>query len=212
MKRNLLPIVALSLLFALPAFAQDTADSSETNTGPNDSSRPAIRTEQKDQREALREEMKDKRGELKEQTQALRTEFKVEIAKMRLANAVRVFTATANRLDRIVARIESRISKIEAAGGKVDDIQDALDLGKENLAEARAEIEVFAGIELSSATSNTTAKALFDEVKVSATKAKASLKAAHASLVKTITLIKGMERTVKVPEEAETETETETEN
>jgi len=213
MKRNLLSIVTLSFLFVLPVSAQDTTDFSEANIKLNDSVKSRIRTEEKDRRAEFKERLEDKRKDLQEgreerrEIKTIRSEFKTEMAKVRLEKTIKIFVATANRLDKIVTRIESRISKIEAAGGKVGDIRISLDLSKAKLVEARTEIEVFATTELSSATSTTAAKGLFEDVKIAAFKAKVSLKAVHASLVETITLIRGMEKTIKVPEDSEVEIE-----
>lgn len=195
MKQKLLPLIVLSLVFALPVFA----DSTTTKKTEIKDIREQAKGEIKDIQEKAKTEIKDIQETLKDK----RGEIKKEVAAKRVSQTLKVYTEAADRLDRIVVRIESRIAKIKAAGGDTTAIQTSLDLGKTKLAEARANIAAFAAIDVSSATSTSTAQTLFNSMKVAAAKAKEALKVAHASLVKTITLIQGLEKTVKVKEAKE---------
>jgi len=189
MKQRFLPIIVLSLVFALSVFADNDVSSSR-----------------KDIKEGVKSEIETRKGEIKDIRESMkdnRGEIRKSIAHMRVQQTVRIYVATANRLDKIVARIESRIAKISASGGDTTDIQTSLDLAKTKLAEARAEIITFSSIDVSSATSTSTAQTLFDSVKSSAVKAKESLKVAHRSLVKTIAMIRGIEKKVRVREDSD---------
>ncbi len=217
MKQRLLPLVVLSLAFALPVFAEINEQTKVEIEKAREQAKTEIenvREQAKTQAENVREQAKTEMERVREQAKTnleyareklkdSRGEIKKEIATKRVSQTLKVYTASADRLDKIVVRIESRIAKIKAAGGDTTAIQTSLDLGKTKLAEARANIAAFAAIDVSSATSTSTAQTLFNTVKVAAAKAKESLKAAHASLVKTITLIQGSEKTIKVKEAKE---------
>lgn len=197
MKQKFLPLIALSLVFAFPVFA----DSTTTKKTEIKDIREQEKGEIKDIQEKAKNEIKDIQETLKDK----RGEIKKEIASKRVEQTLKVYTEAADRLDKIVIRIESRIAKIKAAGGDTTAIQTSLDLGKTKLAEARADIAAFAAIDVSSASSTSTAQTLFNTVKTSAAKAKEALKVAHASLVKTVTLIQGSEKTIKVKEDGESD-------
>ncbi len=191
-KRIALAILMMSTLITLPVFAQ-TTNTTEQPTKP--------RVEVKTLRDNLKKDIEQKKQEIADK----RSEVKDKVAELRsreLNNKVRqdikVFTATADRLDKIVTRIESRVTKIKAAGGTTTDIEAQLTLGKASLALGRSDIAAFSAIDLTSATSSTTVRTLLDSIKADAQKAKTDLKATQEYLIKATTLIQGVEKKVKV--------------
>ncbi len=199
-----LAFLLTSTLVAAPVFA-------ETAAGVRVDVRKEIeqkKTEIKDLRDSQKKEIEQKREEKKGEMKEVRAEFNTRILNNKIRSDIKVFTATANRLDKIVARIEARIVKIKAAGGTTTDIQTNLDAGKAKLAEARTHIAEFSSIDLTSATSSTTARTLLGTIKEHAAKAKAALKASHESLVKAVSLMQGVEKKVKVRDDEDAEAST----
>jgi hypothetical protein len=125
-------------------------------------------------------------------------EFNTNVVNNKVQSDIKVFTATANRLDKIVVRIQSRVAKIKAAGGNTVQIEASLNTGISKLAEARIDISAFSSIDLTGATSSTTARALLNIIKADAVKAKDALKASHAALIQAVTLMQGVEAKTKV--------------
>ncbi len=218
MKQKFLSLIILGLVVVLPVsvvFAEDTnVTKVETESVREQAKKEMerIREQAKTEAENVREQAKQEMERVREQAKTefeytreklkdSRGEIKKEIASKRVNQTLKVYTEAANRLDKIVVRIEARIAKIKAAGGDTTAIQTSLDLGKTKLAEARAGIAAFAAIDVSSATSTSTAQTLFNTVKIAAAKAKEALKVAHSSFVKTITLIQGAEKIVKENED-----------
>ncbi len=207
--------MVLSLVVALPVFAEDIGVTSVKTESAREQAKQEmertreqakteaenIREKAKTEIERVREQAKTNLEYTREKLKDSRGEIKKEIASKRVNQTLKVYTEAADRLDKIVVRIEARIAKIKAAGGDTTAIQTSLDLGKTKLAEARAGIAAFAAVDVSSATSTSTAQTLFNTVKTAAAKAKEALKTAHASLVKTITLIQGAEKIVKENED-----------
>jgi len=144
----------------------------------------------------------------REEAQNKRIESNTRVLSNNIRSDVKVFTATANRLDKIVSRIESRVAKIKAANGDTTQIEANLAIGKLKLAEARTDIAAISSIDISGATSSSTIRTLFSTIKASAVKAREALKASHAALIKAVTLMQGVEKKVKVKDSNVGENET----
>jgi hypothetical protein len=200
--RHIAPALLLAFTFvALPVFAETTEGVRVDVRKELEQKKAEIKTlrdAQKKEIEQKRAEIKDQREENKGERKEVRAEFSSRVLSNKIRSEVKVFTATANRLDKIVARIEARIVQIKAAGGVTTDIETNLNVGKTKLAEARTHISEFSLIDLSSATSSTTARTLLGTIKEHASKAKEALKASHSALIKAVSLMQGVEKKVKV--------------
>ncbi len=179
MKQKRLKIVALAMatLIALPAFAQT----------------PDIRSKVEVKNSRINSTTTNRTTDGN-----IRADFNAQGVQNKIQSRIKVYTASANRLDRLVSRIESRMAKIKTAGGNMAEAEASLNIGKAKLVEARTYIAAFSAFDVASATSSTTVRALLDTIKENAVKAKEALKASHRALVKVITLIQGLEKTVKV--------------
>ncbi len=174
--------VGLSMMLAVPAFAQTVnvkADARVDVRSPKVMGTSTIKN--------FRDDMKVVKGE-----------FNARLIQNRVRSDLKVFTAAANRLDKIVSRIESRILKIKANGGVTTEIETNLAVGKVKLAEARVNLSAFSTIDLTSATSTTTARALLQTIKTDAQKTKEALKASHAALIKAVSLMGRTEAGLKI--------------
>jgi hypothetical protein len=110
----------------------------------------------------------------------------------RIDHTSKVLNATANRLDKIASRIESRIAKIKAEGEQTADAEASVKLAKENLIEARVHINLI--VSTASSTASTTDGSIFDKIRTEAKTSKDSLIEARRNLSKAIGFIKGLER------------------
>ncbi len=108
-----------------------------------------------------------------------RAEIQTSIAKRRAANASRVMTATVERLERIIIRIESRIAKVKAAGVDVSASETAIVSARNHLSLARTSLAAYASVDFSTGD----AREKFDRVKAIAAEVKGHLREAHQSLM-----------------------------
>jgi len=141
---------------------------------------------------------KEKREEVKGEMKEVRQDFRAQEVKMRVRNVTRVFTATVERLEKIVTRIESRITKIKAAGGTTTEAEAFVDAAKVNLATVKTDISAINSIDLSGST--TTAQANFETIKADAQAGRESLTSARQNLEKALASLMKLEKTVKVKE------------
>ncbi len=116
----------------------------------------------------------------------LRGGLRADLVTARLRAAEMVFTATINRFDRIITRIQSRLGKISAAGGSVTEAQADVNLAKGNIADAEAQLTILANINISGSTSTTTLAANFQAAKAAAKKAREDLETAKQNLIKAV--------------------------
>lgn len=199
-KYTTLAFVLATSLIALPALAQNTNEGAqnraEVQVQKNESSSTLTNL-----RDRLQKQLEEKKQAIEKNNQEIkntRTEINTNILNNRVRIDLRVFTATANRLDKIIARIESRVAKIQAAGGNTTNIEAYVNTGKTQLSEARTDITTISNVDLSSATSSTTVRTLLTTIKADAVKARDALKASRASLIQAVTLIMNVETKVKV--------------
>lgn len=136
-------------------------------------------------------ERREERKIENENRQASSTEKRIvkqqNVAKRQAEQAGKVISATIERLDKIIARLESRIAKIKASGIDTTVAEGFVAEAKTHLSEARKSVEAFASIDLSA----DKAKDNFAKVRARAAEAKTHIKAAHESLTKAIRSLKG---------------------
>jgi hypothetical protein len=147
----------------------------------------ATSTERKEEVRAL-VETRSNATSSERQREALerRMEVQANAAKRLAANTARVLFATIERLERIIARLESRIEKFEARGGVtagakvyVAEAQAHIDLAKEDL-------RAFASVELT----GERAQENFSRVRARAAEVKMHIRNAHTSLKNAVVSLK----------------------
>lgn len=131
-------------------------------------------------------------NENKDENRGKSSEAHENVLLKRIDHTYKVLNATANRLDKIASRIESRIEKIKAEGEQTTDAEASVKLAKENLAEARVHINLI--VSTASSTASTTDSSIFDKIRTEAKTSKDSLIEARRNLSKAIGFIKGLER------------------
>jgi len=99
------------------------------------------------------------------------------------------FEEALKNLNNLVTRVESRIAKIEAAGGNVTAVKASLDLAKAKVALADADLTTLENM-LASSTATSTKKEMRAAVKIQTEKTKKSVEAAHKAIVKVISSLK----------------------
>lgn len=192
---------------ATPALALD--GNVETNIDARATS--TIRTQIRDAIQSKRDNLKRAKEDfknlrasttaaIKEDIHRVRVDFRVGEAKAREESTVKVLTATANRLDKIVARIESRLSKLEIAGGVTTNARADVSTAKANLVDARAHIATLNLIDLSGST--TTMSTNFQMARTEAEAARKSLQSARDNLETAVSVIRTIEKTVHIADEA----------
>lgn len=206
-------VIALATLAltAAPAVAQETRDK-RLGGLPVPVPAEKIRTELKERFASTTNRLLERKAEVKERI-ASSTERKVEkkverkaemevrkassterrierqqdIAKRQAEHVIKTLTATIERLEKILARIESRIEKIKAEGKDVSLAEGFVVEVKAYLADAQVSLEALAFIDLSA----DKAKENFERVRAAVAEVKIHLRAAHESLMKAIRALKG---------------------
>jgi len=188
----------------------ETSSSTSTTTprGIREEFKAAIemkRENLKDARANFQDEVKQKKEEIKTEIKdklAAHAEFRADIAKKQASNVSRVLAATANRLDKLVARIESRIQKIKAKGGVTTSAEASVALAKMDIATARVHISAIGAFDLSGA--STTAQTNFEHIRTEAKLVKDSLSSAHKNLSNAVSSLKGQEKLLHLDGDAST--------
>ncbi len=137
---------------------------------------------------------------------ANRIELQTNIAKKRATNTFRVFTATIERLENIAKRIESRIAKVEAAGGTAAESRAALAEARNHLSLAKTSIAAFASVDLS----GSDVRAKYNRVKAVAAEAKIHIRETHRALMRAVVSLKPGFRTSNATSTRATSTATST--
>ena len=189
MKQRILSftIVILLVAVATPAFAQVNV-------------RADLRADMEAKREEKMASSTDRRLELKANVEERKTEMRVNaevrkassterrvemqrgLAKRKADHTARVLAATVERLEKIIARIESRIEKIKANGGATAESEGFIALAKADLSEAKAGIALFVSVDLSS----DKASENFERVRALAQEIKEHIRSAHQNLMKAL--------------------------
>lgn len=116
-----------------------------------------------------------------------RVEMQQDLAKEKAERTAKVLLATIGRLEKIITRIESRITKIQARGGNTIEAQSFVSAAKRNLTDARVAVDAFANLDLS----GSTARDNFKTVRVAATEAREQIRTAHRNLMMATRALKG---------------------
>ena len=140
--------------------------------------------------------------ERKASTTARRTEIQQNVAKRLADNASKTLSATIERLEKILSRVESRIAKVKAEGGVTTEAEGFVAEAKVHLSQAQQGIEVFASLNLTA----DKAQANFETIRAAAATVKEELKAAHENLMKAARALKGPKAGVNVEAGAQVET------
>ena len=186
-KKYLIPLLALLVVSGV-ASAQTTGSTNTTQRSTlqakREATREQIETKRADidaMRESKRLEMEAKRAEIK----AKRVEFQQDIAQRKVENASRVISATIDKLENLVTRVESRISKLEANGGDTTASKSHIALAKGSILKARAAVEAFASIELTS----DKARDNYEKIRVAAAEVREHIRTAHRELMQAVRLL-----------------------
>lgn len=116
-----------------------------------------------------------------------KVDLHLNVARERAGKVLRGLNATAERLERIIERVESRISKVRADGGVVTESETAIASAKNHLSQAKASISAYASIQF---TASSTVRENFQQVKSAAAEAKMHLRETHKALVEAIRSLK----------------------
>ncbi len=120
-------------------------------------------------------------------TQA-RVEMQQSVAKRKASHTGKILSATVERLEGIIARLESRMSKIRAEGGVTAESEKFVAEAKTHLGLAKAQIALFASVDLTS----DTYRENFVKIRNIAVEAKMHIREAHKSLSNALRVLKGM--------------------
>lgn len=176
MKQKLFP----SLLLATLLLAASTASAQGVRANVNSSATatPAsVRTQT---------EVKAEAQTRAASTSEARAEMQLSIVKRVVSNVTRVLTATVDRLEQIIVRIESRIAKFKAAGATTTESEGFVAEAKVHLDKAEASIRALASVELE----GDSVRENFLKVRALAAEAKMHIREAHTSLMKTVRSLK----------------------
>lgn len=145
----------------------------------------ARRAEADAKREDARVKAEAKRVEMR----AKRVEFQQDIAKRKVEHTSEVILATIERLEEIIIRLESRIAKVQAQGGITSESERFISLARVNLSDARAAVDAFAGIDLSSEK----AAENFERIRGIAAETREHIRAAHQNLMMSVRSLSSVE-------------------
>ncbi len=182
--------IALSstLLFASVASANEVELRARASTTP-----AQIKLEAKERMEDRKASSTERREDMMAQAEvrkasstAKRIEMQQGLAKRKAEMAGKLLEATISRLEKIVARLDSRIAKVKADGGVTAESEAFSAQAKVHLSEARQSLAVFASIDLSA----DKAAANFSKVKEAVSAVRAHIKEAHQSLMNAVRALK----------------------
>ncbi|MEK9171626.1 MAG: hypothetical protein AAB782_00090 [Patescibacteria group bacterium] len=186
MKKQYLSVsLFLALALALPVFAEE---------GNINAGRRASTTERREDRMENREERKASSTER-------RVEMQRGLAKRKAEHTARVLTATVERLERIIVRLESRIAKVRGNGGAVAETEAFVAEAKNHLSLAKSSIALFVSLDLT----GQKAQENFERVRTLAAEVKGHIREAHTSLMKAIRSLKPGQRTATSTSDSEEE-------
>jgi hypothetical protein len=200
MKRTLIIVPALALVFASSAHAETEVKATTATKTAIDRKKEAL----KEAQEKFRAEVESKKEDIKRAVEIKKTEvkivkgeFRAEKAKGIVDRAISQLSRTVDRLTKIADRIASRIAKVKAEGGNTAEAEAKLALARTDLLTARAQITAIGNLDLSvaSGTASTTIKANFEKVKAASDAVKITLKSAKTNLMLSTRSIKSANAT-----------------
>lgn len=205
---SLVPVLALALAGS-PALAQGVntrADfRGETRPIPVRVNAEAEARVEMEQRKASSTERRAEAKQNMEARRASSTEARVDmqlnIIKRLAAHTARVFTATVERLEKIITRIESRMDKMESQGADIASAEASIAVAEDHLAKAKVSIAAFVSADFS----GESLRENMEELRGMASEVKAHLRATHTALKDAVS-------SLKVSAEAEVKAEVESDN
>ena|SRR3989344_8657134 len=232
---SLFVVVALALVVGVSvAGAEDAAKElpkKPATTVRESPSRPSLGAlrEMKDKRTAFREEMKTKRenfvNKLKTERDAFKTEVKTRKEEFKKLNAERKrdfcgkakemvsrkFEIAITELEKFQSRVGEVIAKLKTDGKDTTLAQEALDLSKSKLVDAKAKLAEVKTLVPEGGCENMTPE-IFEKIKLGAREAKDLLKESRESLRQAIKEIKGLRNEDKDEDGDEDESESADDN
>ena len=154
----------------------------------------ARRASSTEHRKDRREEIKNNIAERKASSTERRVDIQINLAKRKVEFVKRVILATIERLEKIMARIESRIVKVEERGGDTNEAKGFIALALDNLVDARVAVDAFVNLDLSS----DKARENFELVRAAAAEAREHIHAARENLLKAIRSLRSVEVSAQV--------------
>jgi hypothetical protein len=115
-----------------------------------------------------------------------RIAFQQDIAKRRVENTMRILTATVDRLENILGRINSRIDKVNASGDDTTASEASAAEASQDLTDARTAITSLKSIDLTS----DNAKENFEAIRTGAQTVQEEIKSAHKALEEAVSSLK----------------------
>ncbi|MBI2087091.1 MAG: hypothetical protein HYT69_02885 [Candidatus Zambryskibacteria bacterium] len=161
MKQKIFLVAIAFSVIATPALAQDIRDKRVPTPVPAEKVRQASTTER-------------------------RIEMQQGLSKRKAEHTAKVMTATIERLGNILARIESRIEKIRAAGGNTAESEGFVAEAKMHLSQAKDAVAAFASVNLLA----DKAKENFSTVRRAAEEVKVHIRAIHTALKNAVSSLK----------------------
>lgn len=181
MKKTIYSLALASLLAASPAFAQE----GEVKARAGVSVPTRVKVEAQTSAEVRVRQASSTRSTDSGQAER-RATIQASVAKRMVERAGKVMQATIERLEKLSARIESRIAKVKVEGGATAESEAALAAAKVHIGEAKAELKTFLAISLTSEQLSENVSTL----RTAAAKVKVHLREAHAALVKSVVALK----------------------
>ena len=177
-------IITFILLLALASIASPAlAEEGKVNIYGRSSTTPVkVRVEERKELEAR-----------KASSTAKRIETQRSLAKRKAANTARVLSATVERLEKIIVRLESRIQKVKALGGNTAQTETYVAEAKNHLGLAKGSIALFASVDIS----GDKAQENFERVRNVAAEAKGHIREAHRSLMNALRTLGGVRSEIK---------------
>lgn len=133
-------------------------------------------------RDERREDIEDRKASSTER----RIEMQRDLAKRKAEHTAQLFTASVERLGNIITRLESRIAKVDTAGGTTTEAKIFVAEARTHLSLATSSIATFASIDLSSEK----ARENFEVVRALAKEIKEHFRDAHQSLMNAVRSLK----------------------
>ena len=160
--------------------------------------------------EEREERMETRRAELQAKAEVRKTELRLKMEERMRRHAewmVKRFNAALERLEKLAARIEARIAKLDSAGHDTAAAKASVAVARTEMAEAEANIiKLEAAFE--TAIENGERRPSFEEVRAIASSTRADLKSAHRALMDAVQKIKGLslsDSSIKTEASAEAE-------
>lgn len=225
-------VLGLLLAFAaLPAFAEEQGTSVNPTRDDFEARKSEIQEKIKENKDRLKDSREDLKKDLKRVDNEVKKEVKGEVREMkrevkderredrkedrrdnsehgvRAQVAIRVFEATIVRLETLVGRIDSRITKLSQLGASTTEATAFVGAAKTSINSAKAHIVLLKSIDLRAGTSTATSTDITTEAKTNRPnldKLKAEVKAtredltnAKQSLMRAVTAIKKIENLLR---------------